>query len=254
MVTDAELKTYAEHGYCLVRGLIDPAKMAAVRKRSMDMIDATPEWGEASFHWLDPQEAKTKAGKPLYGSAQSPSRYEDVFKAVAENPALKTAMSKVIGDDVRLYTDQTGIKHDVVCGKEQGGCSYYHQDSWYWHIDPSQGCNVWIPTDKVGAEAIGLAIKPGSQKGWALTEHEQYFDDPKIGKVIGDTFTPFKRHRIPRETIDYSDEIIFEMEPGDALFFSNYTWHRSEPNRSGETKMFYAIAYKLTDEAIARQG
>ena len=41
------------------------------------------------------------------------------------------------------------------------------------------------------------------------------------------------------------------METGDALFFSNYTWHRSEPNRTGETMMFYGIAYQLQKEAAA---
>jgi len=28
------------------------------------------------------------------------------------------------------------------------------------------------------------------------------------------------------------------------LFFTNYTWHRSEPNRTGQTKSYYAIAYQ----------
>jgi hypothetical protein len=42
-------------------------------------------------------------------------------------------------------------------------------------------------------------------------------------------------------------EVVFAMGPGDGLFFSNFTMHRSEPNRSGETRMFYAIAYQLAD-------
>ena len=28
--------------------------------------------------------------------------------------------------------------------------------------------------------------------------------------------------------------------------FKNFTWHRSEPNRTGQDKIFYAIAYQLT--------
>ena len=55
----------------------------------------------------------------------------------------------------------------------------------------------------------------------------------------------------PIDDVDYSDEIVLPMNPGDGLFFSNYTWHRSEPNRTGDTRMFYAIAYQLTNEAIA---
>ncbi len=74
----------------------------------------------------------------------------------------------------------------------------------------------WIPLDEVGPDAIALGIKPGTQKNWTLQSHEDYYD----------------------------------MQPGDGLFFTNYTWHRSEPNRSGETLMFYAVAYQLTKEAI----
>ena len=34
------------------------------------------------------------------------------------------------------------------------------------------------------------------------------------------------------------------MQPGDGLFFTNYTWHRSEPNGTGKSLCFYAIAYQ----------
>jgi len=96
-------------------------------------------------------------------------------------------------------------------------------------------------------DAIALGIKPGTQKGWELQTHESYYDDPAWGKITEEGFKAFKRHRVPLQDIDFSDEIIFPMQAGDGLFFTNYTWHRSEANRSGETKMFYAIAYQLID-------
>ena len=98
-------------------------------------------------------------------------------------------------------------------------------------------------------DAIALGIKPGTQKGWELHPHEHYYDNPAMGKMTEEGFQAFQRHRVPLQDIDFSDEIIFPMQAGDGLFFTNYTWHRSEANRSGETKMFYAIAYQLTDAA-----
>jgi len=85
---------------------------------------------------------------------------------------------------------------------------------------------------------------PGSQRGWQLTEHESYFDDPSMGRDVDGSFKPFQRHRITDEHIDTSQEHLVAMQPGDGLFFSNYTWHRSEPNRSGLTKAYYAIAWQ----------
>ena len=106
------------------------------------------------------------------------------------------------------------------------------------------GCNCWIPLQDVDRDAIALAVMPGSQRSWTLHEHEQYYDDPPMGSVGDNTFSPFKRHRIRAESIDHSAEKLIPMQIGDALFFTNYTWHRSEPNRTGNDMMFYGIAYK----------
>ena len=150
-------------------------------------------------------------------------------------------MSQILGGRVVRYTDQCLIKSRHI-KTEQGGQSFYHQDSYYWRIAPELGCNCWIPFDAVGADAIALAIMPRSQSGWKLEEHEHYFDDPAI--CGGRSNEPFKRKRIPLGKVDYSREVLIPMMPGDGLFFSNYTWHRSEKNRSGKTKCAYAIAYQ----------
>ena len=93
-------------------------------------------------------------------------------------------------------------------------------------------------------DASALAVMPGSQRGWTLVDHESYYDDPPMGH-IRDDYKPFKRHRIPLQQVDYTREVLVPMHAGDGLFFTNFTWHRSEPNRTGETHAFYAIAYKL---------
>ena len=65
-----------------------------------------------------------------------------------------------------------------------------------------------------------------------------------MGHVGDDGFQPFKRHRVPLAQVDFAQEKLIATRPGDGLFFSNYTWHRSEPNRSGQSQAFYAIAYQ----------
>lgn len=96
----------------------------------------------------------------------------------------------------------------------------------------------------VEQDGIALAVMPRSHEGWVLIDHESYYDDPPMGTERPE-FEPFKRHRVPFEQIDFSKERLIPMEAGDGLFFTNYTWHRSEPNRTGETRAFYAIAYQL---------
>ena len=248
----AQLDTYAKDGYCLQAGIIPSDLIAAARARVHQMMDEQPEWSEGFWQLLDPQRHTNAAGQALPVGIQRPALNEDVFKQIAEHPNLKRAMSEILDGEVELYTDQLGIKHGFLT-EEQGGRSYYHQDSYYWHIDPALGVNCWIPFDVVDHDAIALGIKPGSQQGWSLHRHEDYYDEPKAGRMVDGEFKAYQRHRVPLDDVDYDDELVFPMQPGDGLFFTNYTWHRSEPNRSGETKIFYAIAYQLSEAAIAER-
>ena len=241
----AQLKQYREDGYCLVRNLIPTTVTEPVRRRTLAVIEDLPEWGKEAWHAVDPERYQNQAGQPIPGGIQLPAKEEAVFRTMADHPNLAAAMSQLLGGPVQRYTDQIGIKHGCV-KEEQGGCSFYHQDSYYWHLAPELGCNCWIPMDRVGKDAIALAIIPGSQKPWKLADHEAYFDDPSAGLIRSGKYTAFKRFRIPLKNVDFSNEVLISMEPGDGLFFTNYTWHRSEPNRTGKTKSFYAIAYQLT--------
>lgn len=234
---------YREQGYCLVHRLIEPELVAGVRRRVAEIVEERPDWPENCFQVLDPQRYQGSGASALPGGIQRPAQQEEIFARVAAHSELVAAMRLLLGGEVELYADQVGIKHGAV-REEQGGRSYFHQDSFYWHIDPERGCNCWIPLDRVERDASALALMPGSHRDWSLAEHDSYYDDPPLGRLRG-AFEPFKRHRIPPQQIDFSRELLLSMDPGDGLFFSNYTWHRSDPNRTGATLAFYAIAYQI---------
>lgn len=246
-ITSDHIKQYETEGYTLVRGLIPAEDVAAIRSRTMEVAEGRHDWPNNTFHLLDPSKYRWPDESTIPSSLQRPSRHEELFSRFANHPNLVAAMRALLGGEVMLYTDQIGIKHGFL-KEEQGGRSYYHQDSRYWRIDPELGCNCWFPLDEAGPNAIALAVMPRSHQGWTLMEHESYYDSPNYFRGSADE--PFQRHRIPDAHIAYKKEVLLPMRPGDGLFFTNYTWHRSEPNRSGDTKSFYAIAFELTKEAI----
>ena len=237
------IEQFRTDGYCMVPGLIPPNLMEAVRRRVLETLDDPPDWSARAWQVFDPSRYTGNGGHAIPGGIQLPAHHEEVFSVVANYPALQSAMTDVLGAEVEFFTDQVGVKQGFVT-EEQGGCSFYHQDSYYWHLDPQLGCNCWIPMQPVDRDAIALAVMPGSQQGWQLNDHESYYDDPPLGGIGNDGFRAFERHRIPVGQVDFSREVLVPMQTGDALFFSNYTWHRSEPNRTGETLMFYGIAYR----------
>jgi len=236
-----QLTQYRDEGYTVVRGLISRADIAAVRARVMDLFDGNyAGWPLRHFQVPDPSKHRNPKGGFLPTGIQEPAGQDETFRRVADHANLQSAMAQFLGGAVKRFTDQALTKH-----KDLNGQSFYHQDSYYWHLNPELGCNCWIALDEVGKDAIALGILPGTHKSWTLTPHEEYFDEPAYHSAANSV--PFKRFRIPFDQIDFTKEVLLPMQPGDGAFFTNFTWHRAEPNGSGQHKCAYAIAYRRTE-------
>jgi ectoine hydroxylase-related dioxygenase (phytanoyl-CoA dioxygenase family) len=235
---------YERYGYSVKEKLIPKALLVAAKEKVIEIQENQPHWATDSWQFLDPKRKTNSKGEGLPIGIQRASIFEEQFKVIAEHNNIVAAAEELLGGKVRLFTDQIIIKHGFI-DEDQGGRSYYHQDSYYWKLQPNLGVNCWIPFDEVGKDAIALGIMPGSHADGKLVEHEEYYDQPAWGSIREGEFKAFVRHRIPEKLIDDTSEVILPMKSGDGLFFSNHTWHRSEPNRTGESKMFYATAYRL---------
>lgn len=242
-LSDEQLRFYHEEGWVLARGLIPRPLLEGPRRAMLALETGEHDWPAENCHFIDPDKVRDGKGNKMPGGLQKPAARDASFKAIADHANLQGAMKQILGHDaITRFTDQSAIKTRLIT-TPQGGRSFYHQDSSYWKIDPRQGCNCWIPFDEVGKDAIALAIMPRTHRDWTIIPHELYFDDPAYFGARA--VKPFERQRIPDARIDYSKEILVPMAPGDGLFFTNYTWHRSEPNYSGVSKSFYAIAYRV---------
>jgi hypothetical protein len=235
-LTESQRRQYVEEGYTVVRQLIAPEEATRVRARLIQLLHGEHDWPLSHFQVLDPSQFRNPQGGYVPIGVQLPARQEQVFRDIADHPNLQSAMAQLLGGPVERFTDQALIKNATIEGP-----SFYHQDSFYWRLDPERGCNAWIALDEVGREASALGILPGTHRSWTLTPHEQYFDEPSFHDAR--TGAAFQRWRIPSDQVDFSKEILLPMSPGDAAFFTNYTWHRAEPNRSGVDRCAYAIGY-----------
>ena len=234
---------FNSEGYLEISKLLPRTLITQLKDHIHRLIEHQPNWAKQSWQFLDPSQYHNQLGEPLPYTLQRPSLHDDLFETFAHHPTIINRMNELLQGEVELFTDQVGVKYGDI-NNNQAGCSYYHQDSYYWKLPPNSGVNVWIPLDKVDINKIALAIIPKSHHNQSIEDHEHYYDNPEVGNMLEGTWTPFKRHRIPHAKIDLKKEKVFPMSAGDALFFTNYTWHRSEPNRCGKTKLFYAIAYR----------
>jgi hypothetical protein len=244
LLTEEQLRQFREDGYALVPGLLPVEELMPVRDRLLQLMVGDHDWPEDHFQVIDPSRFRNPKGGLVPLGVQGPAHREEIFRRIADHPNLRTAMAELLNGPVRRYTDQCIIRNKDI----RGGESFFHQDSYYWRIRPEAGCNVWLPLDPVGREAGALAIMPGTQKNWTLEEHEDYYDNPSYHTARNGQ--AFMRHRIPAAKIDFSREQLLEMQPGDAVFFTNFTWHRAEKNLSDNHLCAYAIAYQLDEDDV----
>jgi hypothetical protein len=232
----SQTEQYKEEGYTVVRGLLSAEEAGPLRQRLLDIFHGNHDWPRHHFQVLDPSKFRHPTGGLVPWGVQLPAKRELVFREIADHPNLQTVMTRLLGGPVERFTDQALIKSPGI-----NGHSFYHQDSYYWRLEPGVGCNAWIALDTVGKDSIAPAILPGTHRSWTLAPHEEYYDEPTFHGPDGHAF---KRLRIPLSEVDHARERVLELLPGDAVFFTNFTWHRAEVNRSGQHKCAYAVAYR----------
>ena len=149
-----------------------------------------------------------------------------VLKAFAMHPAIKAICHDLIGDDVRLYWDQSVYKKT---GKVQE--FPWHQDNGYTYVEPQQYLTLWIPLVDVD-EGNGCPwIAPGLHAQGTLRHWQT-----DIGLKCLET--------VP-------DAVPVPAKAGDVIAFSSLAPHRTGPNlKSNTVRKAYILQY-APDGAIA---
>ncbi len=211
---------YAQFGVTCLRGLFDPAMIAALADASRAVIERPLEHGGAGY-----MQGPMTAVNFVY-------RCPGVFRDFALASPAGEIIGRVIGSrTIRMY-------HDYVFSK-QPGCTKvvpWHTDGGGYALSGQMMPNLWValtPTDETNGrlEFIGgfheeFAAKRWSERRKSADSIEQAlpdFDDPD------EAFTK----ACPR--------LAWNLDPGDAVLFHPYTPHHSKANRSGATRTGYAL-------------
>lgn len=146
-------------------------------------------------------------------------KLSSTLRAFAHHPAIVDVCHDLIGDDVRLYWDQSVYKKS---GRPQE--FPWHQDNGYTYVDPQQYLTFWIPLVDVDVENGCPWIAPGLHKLGTL-EH---------------WLTPLGKQCLK----DFPDALPAEASRGDAIVFSSLSPHRTGPNlRKGTVRKAYILQY-----------
>ncbi|RAP76516.1 phytanoyl-CoA dioxygenase family protein [Paenibacillus montanisoli] len=244
-LSEEELAFYKRHHYVLLRNVVPKRALdlaeAIIGKWVNELVDAWYEQGLITDKkpQLDFQHRLVQlwddAGRPKYG--RSPRRDlvgENMF-AFLKEPALLDIAQQLLG------TEEVSV-HGIFNARpklpdQKWTDTPWHQDAQYYRdAENSHVVSIWMPLQRVTEHNSCLQVAPG------------FFDTTLLDGVI-DEETDFLG--LTREDAAKLMPVSVEMEPGDALCFTQLLPHRALPNRSDAVRWSMDIRYEATAAATA---
>ncbi len=207
-------------GFLKLEGVFTPDEIAAVTQA----IDPLEAQGEARL--------RSAGGTVSIATADVITftthivRKSPVLKAFAGHPVLKDVCHDLLGDDVRLYWDQSVYKKTGEAREFP-----WHQDNGYTFIEPEQYLTFWLPLVDVDEQNGCPWIAPGLHLGGTLDHWTTSIGLKCLEEAPGAVAVPAKA--------------------GDAIVFSSLSPHRTGPNlKAGSVRKAYILQY-CADGSVA---
>jgi ectoine hydroxylase-related dioxygenase (phytanoyl-CoA dioxygenase family) len=223
-LTPTQYQAFNDDGFVKLEGVFSPNEI----ERVIAAIDPIEQKGE---EWL-----RGKGGKVSISEADVITftthlvTRSQILRDFAAHQKIKDICHDLIGDDVRLYWDQSVYKKT---GKEQE--FPWHQDNGYTFVEPQQYLTLWIPLVDVEEENGCPWIAPGLHKRGTL----EHWLTPIGFKCLQD---------VP-------DAVAVPGKAGDVIAFSSLAPHRTGPNlRRGSVRKAYILQYAPDGAYTIRDG
>lgn len=214
--------TFDEWGFILVRGLLTPQEMDALR----NSLETDDELLGNSYGRGDKQGMTTKLS--LWNHPG-----DDVAGFISRSEKMAGTFEQLLGGEVYHYHSKLMQKNAF-----EGGAHVWHQDYGYWYNNgclwPNMG-TVFVAIDRATIENGCLRVLPKSHHAGRIRHH-------LVAEQIGADL-----ERVAFLTSALGGEVPVEMESGDALFFHCNLLHSSAQNRSPHRRWAFLVAYNRAD-------
>ncbi len=212
MITEAQVQSFVDDGFLVVKALVGPSDVEAARN------DATLF---AQGHY--PAENLPADGRML--AVHFPHWVSEVALGLVHHPGLVDVVSKVAGAHLAHWHGRVKCMQSMLFLKPPGlQGQAWHQDERFIPTRDRSLIGAWIALDDATTENGCLWVIPGSHRDGVLY--------------------PFRDHGRPDE-FDPTDEaydfdaagaVPVEVQTGDVVFFNGYLLHRSLKNRTNGTR------------------
>jgi hypothetical protein len=136
-VTEADRRTFAEHGWIVVADAIDPADLGELEAHCQEILDKKEIM---AFDWAW-EEGRSAAEREFRIVQSSPTLFWPEINQSAFRTWATEFASGLLGQPVEFWYDQFLAKPP-----QRGATTYWHQDEAYWgrNLD-EKGITCWMP-------------------------------------------------------------------------------------------------------------
>jgi ectoine hydroxylase-related dioxygenase (phytanoyl-CoA dioxygenase family) len=227
ILSDAAVQAYRRDGYYFPFRALSATEAADYRRR------------------LEAHEAR--AGAPLQGNWRHKTHLLFTWAdELVHHPAILDAVEDVIGPDILCWTTNFFIKE-----ARSPGFVSWHQDSTYWGLEPDDVVTAWVAFTRSDLDSGCMKVIPGTHTESQIPHVDTFHRDNLLSRG----------QEIAVE-VDATKAVDILLEPGEASLHHIKLVHGSEPNRSADRRIGFAIRYipthvrqtKVRDSAMLVRG
>lgn len=219
---DEAIAHYREHGYAVLRNVIDSDLIGEALKHV--------EWLGRKYPELRPEEYH----HPLI-------RNDAFWTRLVSDPRLVDIAAAVLGSDIACFTAHYISKPPI-----DGQAVLWHQDGGYWKLDPMEALTVWLAIDASTTENGCLRIIPGS--------HVEEIHPPKLRVDVPNMLSSEANADLVEQWLDRNGIVDIELNPGDVSIHHPNILHYSEANTSDTRRCGLDIGYVSTSTKVTNEG
>jgi non-heme Fe2+,alpha-ketoglutarate-dependent halogenase len=190
---------------------------------------------------------EARSGEPLQGKWRHKTHLLFTWAdELVHHPTIVDAVEDVIGPDILCWTTNFFIKEPA-----SPGFISWHQDSTYWGLDPSDVITAWVALTRSDLVSGCMKVIPGTHVGDQLAHIDTFHKDNLLS-----------RGQEIAVDVDVDHAVPILLEPGEMSLHHIKLVHGSEPNRSRDRRIGFAIRYiptyvrqtKIRDSATLVRG
>ncbi|MGE0717307.1 MAG: phytanoyl-CoA dioxygenase family protein [Alphaproteobacteria bacterium] len=206
---------------------LTPNEVAAYRRNGFHFPIRVLSTEEATGYRRRLEAFESIEGHPLKGALRHKSHllFPWLWELVS-HPRILDAVEDILGPDILCWSSSFFIKeaHDP-------GFVSWHQDSTYWGLSEPEVITAWVAFSPSTIASGAMRVIPGTH-GEQVAHQDTYDKDNLL-----------TRGQELMVEVDESKAVDLVMQPGEMSLHHVRLFHGSEPNRSDDRRIGFAIRY-----------